>query len=132
LKAQCAKNGAQWCELEHLTRARLLRPAFWLALGSEDKASDATDSAQILKEQRSYGAMPLTVLTAANDTGDSPFSAAETSAIERVWSAGHDRLARLSSAGVHTVVPHSGHFIQLEQPAVVTAAVTDVVSKAKR
>ncbi len=131
LQAQCAKNGAAWCELAHLSRAPLVRPAFWSALGSEDKASVATDSAEDLKEQRSYGAMPLIVLTAANDIGDSPLPPAEMRAIDRVWTAGHDRLARLSSVGVNFVIHHSEHFIQLDRPAVVTAAIAEVVSQAK-
>jgi len=131
LQSQCAKNGAAWCEMAHLDAARLVRPAFWSALGSEDKASYDTDSAEDLKEQRSYGAMPLTVLTAANDIGGSPLPPAEMRAVERVWTAGHDRLARLSSAGVHSVISHSEHFIQLDRPAVVTAAVAKVVSQAK-
>jgi len=131
LKAECAKYGPQLCEMAHLNFARVLRPAFWLALGSEDKESDATDSAEDLKEQRSYGAMPFTVLTAANDMGDSPLPPAEMRAVDRVWTAGHDRLARLSSVGVNFVIPHSEHFIQLDRPAVVTAAVAEVVSQAK-
>jgi pimeloyl-ACP methyl ester carboxylesterase len=132
LQAGCAKNGAAWCKLQNLTFARLVRPAFWSALASEDKASGAVDAAENLNEQRSYGAVPLTVLTAANDSGDAPFPAAEMREVERVWTAGHERLARLSSAGTHSVIAHSGHFIQLEQPAVVTAAIADVVNKAKR
>jgi pimeloyl-ACP methyl ester carboxylesterase len=132
LKAQCARNGPQVCELVHLNVARYLRPAFWLALGSEDKESDATDSAEDLKEQRSYGAMPLTILTAADEMVGSTFPPAENRAVERAWTAGHDHLARLSSVGVNFVIPHSGHFIQLDQPTVVTAAVVEVVSQAKR
>jgi pimeloyl-ACP methyl ester carboxylesterase len=131
LKAGCAKNGAAWCELQHLTLERVVRPAFWLALGSEEKESTKTDSAET-KEQRSYGAMPLIVLTAADEMVGSGFPPEENSAVERAWTAGHERLARLSSAGVHSVVPHSEHFIQLDQPAVVIAAVAKVVSQAKR
>jgi len=132
LRTQCAKNGAPWCEMEHLSFARLLRPSFWSALGSEDAASYAIDSAEDLKAQRSYGAMPFTVLTAANDIGDSPLPPAEMRAIDRAWNAGHDRLARLSSVGVNSVIPHTEHFIQLDRPAVVTTAVAKVVSQTKR
>jgi pimeloyl-ACP methyl ester carboxylesterase len=132
LKAGCEKNGAAWCQLQHLERSRYVRPGFWLALGSEDQASDATDSAELIKEQRSYGAMPLTVLTAANDTDEpNPIPAAEMREVQRAWSAGHERIARLSSAGTHTVVAKSGHFIQLDQPAVVTAAIENVVNAGK-
>jgi pimeloyl-ACP methyl ester carboxylesterase len=58
----------------------------------------------------------------------SPFPPAENRAIERAWTAGHERIARLSSAGVHTVVPHAGHFIHLDQPAVVIDAINSVVT----
>jgi pimeloyl-ACP methyl ester carboxylesterase len=132
LRAQCAKNGAAWCEMERLSFAHYVRPAFWLSLGSEDAASSALDSSEILKAQRSYGALPLTVLTAANDIGDSPLPAAEMREVNRVWTAGHDRLAHLSSVGVNFVVTHSEHFIQLDRPPVVTAAVAEVVSQARR
>ncbi|MBV8370203.1 MAG: alpha/beta hydrolase [Candidatus Eremiobacteraeota bacterium] len=132
VKAGCEKNGTAWCQLQHVQYSHLLRPGFWLALRSEDAASDATDSAELLKEQRNYGAMPLTVLTAANDTDESaPIPPAEMREVQRVWSAGHERIAHLSSAGTHTVVAKSGHFIQLDQPAVVTAAIEKVVNSAK-
>jgi pimeloyl-ACP methyl ester carboxylesterase len=132
LKAGCEKNGAAWCRLENLQFSRLVRPGFWLSLGSEDKASDATDSAELLKEQRSYGSMPLTVLTAANDTDEpDPIPPAEMREVQRAWSAGHERLAQLSSAGTHSVVAKSGHFIQLDQPAAVTAAIENVVNAGK-
>ncbi len=127
LKAGCAKNGAAWCKLQHLTLEQVLRPAFWLSSASEDKESKRPDSADV-KEQRSYGAMPLTVLTAADEMLGSPFPPAENRAIERAWTDGHERVAKLSSAGVHTVVPHAGHFIQLDQPAVVIDAIAKLVT----
>jgi pimeloyl-ACP methyl ester carboxylesterase len=72
------------------------------------------------------------VLTAANDTGDSgPIPPAEMREVERAWSAGHERIAHLSSAGTHSIVAKSGHFIQIEQPAVVTAAIENVITAAK-
>ena len=131
LKAGCAKNGASWCKMQHLTLERVLRPAFWLALGSEEKESARTDSAEDMKKQRSYGAIPLIVLTAADEMLGSPFPPAENRAVERAWTDGHVRVAQLSSVGVHTVVPHSGHFIHIDQPAVVIDAIAKVVSQAK-
>jgi pimeloyl-ACP methyl ester carboxylesterase len=127
LKAGCAKNGAAWCKLQHLTLERTLRPAFWLASGSEETESTRIDPAAAAKE-RSYGAMPLVVLTAADEMLGSPFPPAENRALDLAWAAGHERIARLSSAGVHTVVPHSGHFIQLDQPAVVIDAINNVIT----
>jgi pimeloyl-ACP methyl ester carboxylesterase len=131
LRTQCAKNGAAWCKMQHLDYARLLRPSFWSALRSEDAASDDVDSAEDIREQRSYGAMPLAIFTAANDIGDSPLPPAEMRAVDRAWNAGHVRLARLSSAGSNVVIAHSEHFIQLDRPEVVINAVAKVVHQTK-
>lgn len=129
--AGCAR-GAATCELSRLNLARVRRLGLWLALDSEDKASYHTNSDEVLKVRRGYGAMPLIVLTAADDMLGSPFPQAENRAIERATIAGHVRLAHLSSVGVHSVVKNSGHFIQDDQPAVVTAAVAKVLSQARR
>lgn len=131
LKAQCAKNGPAFCELQRAQIAQIRRPVFWLDLASEDASGNARDSAEDLKAQRSFGAMPLIVLTAANDAGPAPFPPAQLNAIERVWTAGHDRLARLSSVGANFVVHHSGHYIQIDRPSVVTSAISEVVSQAR-
>ena len=131
VKAQCAKSGVAVCALLHAEVAEFRRPAFWLDLGSEDAASGARDSAEVLQAQRRYGDMPLIVLTAANDVGPPPpFPAAEMRAVERVWTAGNDRMARLSSVGVNFVVRHCEHYIQLDRPAVVISAVYEVMSQA--
>jgi len=71
-------------------------------------------------------------LVDVGDIGDSPIPPAEMRAIDRAWNAGHDRLARLSSVGVNSVIPHTEHFVQLDRPAVVTTAVAKVVSQTKR
>jgi pimeloyl-ACP methyl ester carboxylesterase len=132
MKAQCAKRGPAVCDVLHVQTAELLRPSFWLDLGSEDKASDQPDSTELLKAQHNYGAMPLIVLTAANDAGPRPpFPPAEMKAIQRAWTAGHNRIARLSSVGVNYIVHHSGHFIQEDRPSVVVSAVSEVVSQAR-
>ena len=129
-KAQCAQSGPAFCELLHVQIAQIRRPAFWLDLGSEDAASGAKDSAEDINEQRGLGAMPLIVLTAANDTGGpSPIPAGEMKAVNRVWTAGHDHLARLSSVGVNFVVSHTEHSIQLDRPTVVASAIAEVVSQ---
>ncbi|MGB6985025.1 MAG: alpha/beta hydrolase [Candidatus Aquilonibacter sp.] len=129
-KAQCAQNGVAFCERLHVEIAQIRRPAFWLDLGSEDAASGAVDSAEDIKEQRNYGAMPLIVLTAANDVGPS-LPSAEMTAVDRVWTAGHDRVAQLSSVGVNFVVTQSGHSIQEDRPAVVASAIAEVMSQAR-
>jgi pimeloyl-ACP methyl ester carboxylesterase len=130
VKAQCAQNGVAACEWLHVQIAQLRRPAFWLNLGSEDAASGAKDSAEDIEQQRQFGAMPLIVLTAANDVGPS-LPPVEMTAIDKVWTGGHDRLARLSSVGVNYVVTHSGHAIQDYRPAAVVSAIAEVISEAR-
>lgn len=73
--------------------------------------------------------MPLIVLTAADEVAGAPFPPMEKSAIMRAWTAGHERLARLSSVGVHFIIPQSGHFIHLDRPAAVVSAVAEVASQ---
>jgi hypothetical protein len=60
-----------------------------------------------------------------------PLPPAEMRAVDRAWNAGHDRLARLSSAGSNVVISHSEHFIQLDRPEVVINAVAKVVNQTK-
>lgn len=130
-KAQCAKEGPANCEIIHLQLGELRRPAFWLDFGSEDTA-DALNSAEDLGAQRSYGALPLIVLTAANDDGGpSPLPPAETKAVERAVEQGHERMARLSTIGVNFIVHHSGHDIQRQRPSAVISAIAEVLEQSR-
>ena len=128
--ARCAKNGPAFCALLYAEIDQIRRPVFWLDLASEDAASNDKDSVEDTEAQRNYGALPLIVLTAADDTG-SPLPPAEMAAIDRVWTAGHARMAGLSSVGVNFVISKSGHFIQMDQPAAVVSAIAEVVSQAR-
>jgi pimeloyl-ACP methyl ester carboxylesterase len=69
-----------------------------------------------------FGDKPLIVLTHSGMSypGATP---AQTVEIEKAWNLGHDRLAALSTRGSNTVVPGSGHYIQLDQPQAVIAAI---------
>ena len=51
----------------------------------------------------------------------------ETEAVFKVWNTMHDEMAALSTRGVNRVVPGASHYIQYEQPAVVIAAVQEVL-----
>lgn len=133
LRAMCAKHGPVWCTIAHAQLDQIARPAFWQALHSELLAEATASSAENVKDQRTYGAMPLIVLTAANDNGDpSPLPPAQTKAMEQVWNAGHDRIAHRSSVGVNFLVHHAGHFIQDDRPSVVVSAIAEVLSQARR
>lgn len=83
---------------------------------------DRSDELQIASAQRSYGTMPLIVLTAAET-----YSGID----EKQWIASHARLAALSSRGVNCVVPSVGHFIQIERPNTVVSAIAQTIVMTK-
>lgn len=132
LKAQCAQNGTAFCRMMQTQYKQLTRPPFWSTFASEGQSENASDSREDVASQRSYGAMPLVVLTAANDTGGSPFPPALTKAFNRVLVAGHEAIARHSSVGVNFIVHRSGHFIQEDRPAAVVSAIYEVLSQIRR
>ncbi len=80
---------------------------------------------------RSYGDMPLVVLTAGKADSVPEHLAAELPAQAAAWMRGHDEVAALSSRGENRVVPDAGHYIQLERPDVVIATVLEVVEAAR-
>jgi pimeloyl-ACP methyl ester carboxylesterase len=100
----------------------LLR-AFWsqprsfrtLAAGLDALEESARE---VEREAGSLGDIPLVVLSAGNTDG------------QRL--AAHEQLARLSSRGTHIVVHTAGHWIQLDEPEVVVAAIREVVEQARK
>jgi pimeloyl-ACP methyl ester carboxylesterase len=48
--------------------------------------------------------------------------------LEKAWSTTQDQLAHLVSGAQHVIATHSGHYIQIDQPALVRAAVKRVVA----
>lgn len=95
------------------------------------QANFARSSAMVLNPRRTYGAMPLTVLTATAKVtlpNDAPAAARrEIPALEAEWVRGHKALAALSTRGTHRFVPGSAHYIQLEKPEVVVAAIEQMI-----
>ncbi|CAA9348467.1 MAG: hypothetical protein AVDCRST_MAG93-7004 [uncultured Chloroflexia bacterium] len=70
--------------------------------------------------------MPLAVLSSNHTFGSPPeLPVAE---LERMWRAQQDDLATLVPNARHTIAGQSGHFIQLDQPALVTEAIRQVVT----
>jgi pimeloyl-ACP methyl ester carboxylesterase len=86
----------------------------------------STSNEQEAAVARSFGDMPLTVLT--NASGWSYTRSADLNArLTMVWRAGHVGLAARSKRGKVIVVPKSGHTIQGDQPVAVIEAVREVV-----
>ena len=81
--------------------------------------------------ERSFGDMPLVVLSRTLPNGETWLTDAENASFDVRWRAGHASLAARSSRGRLVVVPNAGHFIQKDQPDAVFAAVQEVLRMAK-
>jgi pimeloyl-ACP methyl ester carboxylesterase len=79
------------------------------------------DIREMLLSARSHGsppglgALPLTVLTAADR--------------DATWNALQSELAALSTSATHIVAAHGGHFLQLDNPELVSAAIRDMLTR---
>ena len=74
--------------------------------------------------------MPLAVLSHDPDKPSSAFPPDLAKAINEAWEKMQEELAHLSTRGTQTVVKNSGHYIQLDRPDAVVAAVHDVIERA--
>lgn len=118
---------------------QMTRPDRYEAMASEAESQHSTDgksdanSREERAAQRSFGNMPLIVMTAAEavDPKASESDRAASSRLWLSWKAGHDRLAARSKRGRSVVIPGTGHFIQLEQPRAVIDAIKEVVVAAR-
>jgi pimeloyl-ACP methyl ester carboxylesterase len=109
-----------------ILKVRLTAP-FQRALLSEQENVFYASADQVRRARRSYGDMPLVVLTRA----PAPKRPEETQELRdernELWSTLHDELASLSTQGVHRVVSDSQHYIQLTQPHAVIVAIEGVL-----
>lgn len=80
-------------------------------------AAFRTSQAQVRAAQQDLGNIPLVVLTRSQPP--------------QSWWSEHEELTRRSSNGTHIVAEHSGHFIQKDQPKLVTYAIHQVVEAAR-
>lgn len=115
--------------------ARLARlnanPARLLTQVSAMENAALLSSDEIVNPKRNYGDMPLIVLTSGSHPMPPGVPAVvrdQAAAYFRALASGHDALARLSTRGHNDLVPSSGHFIQLDDPTVVLAAINRVVA----
>lgn len=80
---------------------------------------------------RDYGDMPIVVLTAGEEPTDITEDMTDWPAQSAAWLDGHRDLAALSSKGVNRIIPDAGHYIQIDRPDVVIAAILEVVEAAR-
>jgi pimeloyl-ACP methyl ester carboxylesterase len=74
-----------------------------------------------------FGDKPLVVLSADVGFGLSGPVGSFWRNYRKLWFAQHEALAHMSSRGVHRVIEHSGHEIQLDKPQAVVEAVDEVL-----
>jgi pimeloyl-ACP methyl ester carboxylesterase len=100
---------------------------------SEVDAMPGASTEELTALRRSYGALPLIVLTRGDYDLDMPpeFTPADRAGMKAVWVAMHEEMTALSSVGQHRTVEGASHFIQREHPEAVVAAVNDVVAAAR-
>jgi pimeloyl-ACP methyl ester carboxylesterase len=100
---------------------------------SEVDSMQGASTEQLTESHRSYGDMPLIVLTRSDYRGGAPaeITDQDLAGMKQVWVAMHDEMTALSSVGEHRTIPDSGHNIQIDQPHAVIAAVNDVVTRAR-
>jgi len=86
-----------------------------------------TSSDQVRAARRTFGGMPLIVLSRAPFALQPNETQAMRDAKNRLWMELHDDLARLSTRGVNRVVEGAGHYIQFDRPEAVVGAVFEVL-----
>lgn len=99
------------------------KPVFQAAQLSEYEGVMGISADQVRQARRSYGALPLVVLT----RGDPPPQ--KDSMAQARWKM-HDELAALSAHGIHRAAPGSGHYIQFDRPDLVLTAIEEVIAAA--
>lgn len=80
---------------------------------------------------RSFGDLPMIVLTAGESPNDSWRTEAGSNLYQQRWSAGHAKLAERSNRGERRIINGADHFIQLTKPDAVIQAVREVVDAAR-
>lgn len=102
------------------------------AAASERHAVYYASADQTRKTRRSFGDMPIVVLTHA----PYPHAKDETQRLrdQRTlsWETMHNEVAAMSTRGINAIVPGAGHYVQYDRPQVVIDAVENVVSTVRR
>jgi pimeloyl-ACP methyl ester carboxylesterase len=113
------------------------RPYWYLAEQSQSTNYASGDAALSVSQQqerdaaRSFGDLPLIVLSDERFATDPWRTPAETAIAAQDWREGHAALARRSSRGRMEVVQGAGHFIQRDRPEAVISAIQEVLIAAR-
>ena len=133
----CVAYPAFWPDaLKQALAAKIIGSPLQYEAQASMMASTPESSRIVVNPQRTYGDMPLIVLTATNQ--DAPPGVTMTdeqragqAAFDVEWNRAHDALAALSTRGVNARVPGANHNIQGTKPQVVIDAVEAVVREVR-
>ncbi|MEP7211395.1 MAG: alpha/beta hydrolase [Alphaproteobacteria bacterium] len=103
-------------------------------VASEIASMMTLSSPELARSRRSYGDMPLIVLTRGDFAKGMPPEATpeDIKAMQTTWRQTHEEMRALSTVGERRDIAGSGHYVQMDQPQAVIAAVDDVVAAARR
>ena len=118
----------QLCEDNPVARAAECN--FHSAREGVDELKAFHESARQTVATGSLGDIPLVVLSHDPDKLSSDVPPDLAKATNQAWEKLQEDLAHLSTRGTQTVAKNSSHYIQLDQPELVIAAIRDVISRA--
>jgi pimeloyl-ACP methyl ester carboxylesterase len=95
---------------------------------SQGERLDVFPAFEAVAKIRSLGALPMTVMTAA-ERSTAGLSPDESARLESVWRQGTERWATLSSASRIVSVEDTGHAIQDDQPAIVLGEIVKLIAQ---
>lgn len=102
-------------------------PKYMQAAWSEWANVFTVSSDEVRAAKRSYGGMPLVVLSRAPFPRQPHETQAMRDAKNYLWVEMHDDIAALSTRGVNEIVPGAGHYIQFDTPGVVIDAIRHTI-----
>jgi pimeloyl-ACP methyl ester carboxylesterase len=88
---------------------------------------DIPGSAKQVRAAGTLRSIPLVVLTA----GNSGYPLKRPQPLDAAWRGMQEEMAGLSTDSVHVLMPKSGHYIQVEYPNAVIAAIREVVTSVR-
>jgi len=98
------------------------------AVASERQAIFYQSADETRATRRSFGDMPIIVLTHSPYPKSKDESQEERDRRTLLWESLHLDVASMSTRGINEIVPNSGHYIQLEHPQIVVDAVNQAVA----
>ncbi len=111
-------------------RADAGRIGKWDAQISELRTLLTTTSQEVADGHKSYGAMPLVVLTADGTNASAPLAIRPT--LDEASTAGHREIAARSTRGREVKVTGSSHLMMIDRPEAIIAAVDEVAALGRK